>query len=174
MVCSGLVGEAVLAQTGLRSGELGHSGYLIIGSARDSLAGYQWQAGPGVGQISLTWREGMLTVPDSMALEPFAESDLAVPVTAHLTGAGATGTLDWREGNYPVSEPVMITDGVVSMLVSGGDLEILGTRIRYRPPVFLEEKDRPDPRASFMMLGGILLLILVLMRRARKRLREGS
>nr|MEE4269715.1 hypothetical protein [Candidatus Krumholzibacteria bacterium] len=117
MVCSGLLGDAVFAQSGPRSGELGHPGYLIIGGARDSLASYQWQSGPGVGQISLTWREGMLTVPDSMVLEPFAESDLAIPVTAHLTGAGATGTLDWREGTYPVSEPVMITDGVVSMLV---------------------------------------------------------
>ena len=116
----------------------------------------------------------MLTVPDSMALEPFAESDLAVPVTGHLTGAGASGTLDWREGTYPVSEPVMITDGVVSMLVSGGELEILGTRIRYRPPAFSDEEGRADPRASFMMLAGILLLILVLMRRARNRLREGS
>ena len=153
---------------------LGHPGFLIITSAQDSTAGYQWLEGPGPGQISLNWSNGLLTLPDTLVLESFGESDLAVPVTGQLSGAGASGQLEWREGTFTISEPVMISDGSVGLLVSKGELEILGTRIRYRLP----EKESPgtnaDPRASFFMLAGVMLLIAVLMRRARKKTKEGS
>ncbi len=153
---------------------LGHPGYLIISSARDTSARFNWLEGPGPRQLSLTWLDGMLTYPDSMIMEPFAEFDLAVPVTAQLSGAGASGKLEWRDGIFPISEPVMITDGVVGLLVSAGELEILGTRIRYRMPDAKAPEDKADPRASFLMLAGILLLIGVLLRRARKTLKQGA
>lgn len=151
---------------------LGHPGYLIISAARDTTAGYRWLEGPGPGQHSLTWLDGMLTVPDSLVLEPFGERDLAVPVTAALAGAGAGGKLHWTEGTYAISEPLMATDGIVQLLVSGGELEILGTRVRYRPPPATPEKSNTDMRASLLMLSGIILLIAVLMRRARRAARK--
>jgi len=153
---------------------LGHPGYLIICSVRDSTAGFQWRDGPGPHQISLTWPDGILTLPDSLVLEPFGELDLAVPVTAQLAGSGAGGKLVWRDGAYPVSEPVMITDGIVGLMVSEGELEINGTRIRYRAPETREARRRADPRASFLMLAGILLLIGVLLRRARNKIKESA
>lgn len=153
---------------------LGHPGYLIIAAARDSSAGFNWLEGPGPGQISLTWLDGMLTLPDSMVLEPFGQFDLAVPVTAQLSGAGASGKLDWRDGIYEISEPVMLNDGVIGLLVSEGELEILGTRIRYRAPERDDPQKKVDPRASFFMLAGIMLLIGVLMRRARRTINKGS
>ena len=153
---------------------LGHPGYLIISAARDSSAGFNWLDGPGPHQISLTWLDGMLTLPDTMVLEPFGQFDLAVPVTAQLSGAGASGKLDWRDGTFEISEPIMLNDGVVGLLVSEGELEILGTRIRYRAPEIKEPKKKSDPRASFFMLAGIMLLIWVLMRRARRTIKKGS
>lgn len=151
---------------------LGHSGYLIIAAARDSTTGYRWLEGPGPGQRSLTWLDGMLTVPDTLPLEPFAQHDLAVPVTAALAGAGAGGKLQWNDGTYEVSEPLMMTDGTVQLLVSGGELEIRGSRIRYRPPANSSAKNGNDMRASLLMLSGIILLIAVLMRRARRHARK--
>jgi len=150
---------------------LGHPGYLIITAARDSSAGFTWQKGPGPGQLSLTWRSGMLTIPETLELEPFSLNDLAVPVLASFSAAGASGNLEWQEGNYDISEPLMMTDGVVDFLVSKGELEILGTRIRYRAAPEIED-DKADPRASFLMVAGVLLLIGVLMRRARRKMKE--
>jgi len=150
---------------------LGHPGYLIISSARDTTAGFSWQTGPGPQQLSLTWRSGMLTIPDTLVLEPFSLHDLAIPVTADFSAAGAGGQLEWREGKYDITEPLMMTDGVVDLLVSKGELEILATRIRYRSPE-LTQDEKADPRASFLMLAGVLLLIGVLMRRARRKMKE--
>lgn len=166
---------ALLPGKGLGKGEtLGHPGYLIISAARDSSAGYRWLEGPGPHQISLTWLDGMLTVPDSLQLESFAEFDLAVPVSGQFSGAGASGKLAWQDGIFEISEPLMATDGAVQLLASRGELEIVGTRVRYRPPPASDEKSPADPRASFIMLAGILLLIWVLLRRAKRKIKESS
>jgi len=154
--------------------ELGMPGYLIMSSARDTTAGYQWNEGPGPDQISLSWRQGMLTVPGSLVLEEYSLADLAVPVSAKLTGAGASGSLEWRDGTYEINEPVLLSDGQVNLLVSQGQLEVVGSRIRYRPPLSDNGQKPADPRASFIMLAGILLLIGVLLRRARQKMNKGS
>lgn len=165
----------LLPAVGSGKGEtLGHPGYLIITAGRDSSAGYTWLEGPGPHQISMTWLDGMLTVPDSLPLEPFAERDLAIPVSALFSGAGASGKLEWKDGIFEISEPLMATDGAVQLLASGGELEIVGSRVRYRPPPARDQEKPSDPRASFVMLAGILLLIGVLMRRARKKIKESS
>ncbi len=154
--------------------ELGHPGYLIVGSARDSLAGYAWERGPGPGQISLRWAGGLLSIPDSLALESFAEWDLAVPVLATLAGAGESGSLRWRDGRYDISEPLLLADGRISFLVSAGELEIKGTRVRYRPADREAAKDRGNMKASLLMMAGFALLIWVLLRRARRKIKEIS
>lgn len=164
----------LLGMTPARGDELGHPGYLIISAARDTSAGFQWVDGPGPHQISLTWRDGMLTLPDSLAVEEFSRFDLAIPVRAQFSGAGTSGKLEWREGTYDITEPLMITDGVISLLVDEGELEVLEQRVRYRAPSESTDKTPNDPRASFIMLAGILLLIGVLLRRARRTLNKGS
>ncbi len=163
-----------LGLTPAHGDELGHPGYLIISAARDTSAGFQWIEGPGPQQISLTWLDGMLTVPDSLVIEEFSRFDLAIPVKAEFSGAGTSGKLEWREGTYDINEPLMITDGVVSLLVDEGELEVLEQRIRYRAPDKSNDDPPVDPRASFIMLGGILLLIGVLLRRARHTLNKGA
>lgn len=153
---------------------LGHPGYLIVTAAADSNAGFRWLDGPGPGQRSLTWLDGMLTVPESLALETFAGRDLAVPVEAAFAGAGAGGKLQWQDGNFTISEPILLTDGTVQLLASGGELEIVGTRIRYRRPEPQGTGGETDLRASLMMVAGIALLITVLLRRARRQMRKDA
>jgi len=147
---------------------LGRSGYLVVTAARDSSAGFTWQAGSEPGSRSLVWNGGVLTIPDDLEPEPFLETDLGFPVTADFGGTGSSGNLSLADGRYTISEPVMLSDGTVRMYLSRGELEIKGDRLRYRAPNF----EKKDPRANLLLLAGIMLLILVLMRRARRILKR--
>ena len=144
--------------------ELGYPGYLVITAARDTTLGFAWQSGPGPGQRSLVWSSGLLSLPDSTELEPFGEVDLAVSCTAQLAGGGGGGRLVFRDGDYQISEPVLLTDGIISFHASAGRLEIRGQRVRYRAP---EVPTAGDPRSGYLLLAGVVILIVVLMRRAR-------
>ena len=147
---------------------LGHPGYLVISGAAtaDSASGFHWQTGPGPDELSLVWDEGMLTIPGDLQPESFGPDDLAVPCGPELAGAGNAGRLVFRPGRYPVTEPVLLTDGTVTLYVAGGELEIVGQRVRYRPT----GKKMEDIRASYILLAGLVLLTVVLLRRARRGL----
>ncbi len=175
------IGALVLAASAAlplpaRSGtELGRSGFLIITAGRDSAASFQWRAGPGPGQRSLVWPDGQLVLPDSLFPEPYGALDLGVGVTRGLSGSGAGGRLDFRDGSFTIDEPLLLTDGTVSLLASAGTLEIRGAQLRYRPPL-AKTSGTSDPRAGFLFLAGIILLVVVLMRRVnlrRKRMGGG-
>ena len=172
LLSAGGAAAQIAAPDSLGPRELGHPGYLIMEAARDSSAGYRWEKGPASGQISLRWEGGLLTIPDTLALEAFARSDLAIPVLQGLTGVGQSGSLRWQDGRYRVSEPLILADGRITSLVSSGDLEILGSRVRYRLAEYSDQEEKGDPRAPFLMLAGIVLLIWVLLRRARKRIKQ--
>lgn len=150
---------------------LGHPGYLILAGAADSTAGYHWRDGPGPAERSLVWEHGLLTVPSSLALEGFGPRDLAVAVGAELTGASDGGELLFNDGRYRISAPLLLSDRSVSFYAAAGELELVGERIRYVPP---DMGDRPDPRAGFIFLAGMVLLVVVLMRLARRRRGEGG
>ncbi len=147
---------------------LGRPGYLIMTDVRDSLADYAWREGTEPGTRSLVWPGGVLTIPLTLTPEEFLDTDLGFPLEASFGGTASSGNLSLADGRYQVSEPVMLSDGVVRMYVSSGELEIRGERLRYSPAVI----DNSDPRANFLLLAGIMLLILVLMRRARRILKR--
>lgn len=150
---------------------LGHPGYLVLADAGDSTAGYHWQPGPGPDQRSLVWEHGLLTVPTGLALEAFGPRDLAVAAGAGLTGTSGGGTLVFADGRYEVSAPVLLTDGSVSLYAAAGELEIVGQRIRYVPP---RRTGEADPRAGFVFLAGMVLLVVVLLRLSRRRRQRRS
>jgi len=153
---------------------LGQPGFLILTAARDTTAGYHRQSGPGAGHESLVWDGGQLVIPDTLALEPFGERDLGVRTTAQLQGSGGSGLLDFRDGRFAVDQPLLLTDGVISLYVARGQLEIRGAQIRYIPPISDQSasaKKPPDPRAGFLFLAGLIVMIVVLMRMARLRAR---
>lgn len=152
------------AGPGVDRHELGTAGFLVIADANDTTDVFVWQDGPGEGRRSLVWDEGVLTVPDDMVFESYGPYDLGVPCGANLTGHGKGGRLVFASGTYPIDEPVRLTDGVVDFYAAAGELEIRNGRVRYSR----DEARQKDPRASFIMLAGLVLLTVILLRRARR------
>lgn len=168
--CGAVAGQD--ARTPGAAPRLGRPGFLILASARDSTVGYARRPGPGPGQYSVIWGGGQLVLPDSMTLEPFGQSDLGLPTREDLRGSGADGALTFRDGRFTVDQPLLLTDGVISLYVADGELEIRGPQIRYYPPTApATGKKVADPRAGFLFLSGMVVLILVLLRMARLRSR---
>lgn len=147
---------------------LGQPGYLVIEGVRDSTSGFRWQAGPGPGRHSLVWPEGTLGLPDSLEVEDYGRRDVGVACRADLSGVGGSGQLVFTDGLYVVSEPVVLADGVLELHLSGGELEVRANRILYRRPVVVDRSHQ----ANYIFLAGLVLLIIVLMRRARQQLRK--
>jgi hypothetical protein len=161
-----LVGAHGLPPRAAAGETLGHPGYLVVEGAADTTAGFRWRAGPGRRERTLAWPEGVLTVPDSVACEPFGTEGLAVPVLPDLAGVGAGGALAFRSGRYHIDDPLHLTDGRIAAYLAAGDLEIRDERVRYiRPPA----SRSPDPRAGFLLLAGMILLVVVSLRFARRR-----
>lgn len=165
-VCLVMSGAQALADDAPRT--LGQPGYLVIEAARDTVAGFRWESGPGPGHRSLLWDQGRLILPDTLEAEDFARQDIGVPCTARLEGTGASGRLVLRDGVYPVSEPVVLSDGRLELQVSAGELEIRGARILYRRTV----DETPEFRAGLLLLAGVTLMVIVLLRRARLKAGE--
>lgn len=161
---------AVAAATAARadSGRLGNPGYVIISAALDTTGQYAWQRGPGPQERSLTWPGGLLVLPDSLEVESLRGVDLAIPCTSELAGLGDSGALVFEDGIFGVSEPLTLSDGRIRLFVSAGELEIKGQRIRYTAPM---PRGR-DPRAGYVFLAGMVLLVVVLLRRAAQRSRR--
>jgi len=149
---------------------LGQQGYVVIEAARDSASGFVWVAGPVEGFRSLTWEEGRLTIPVSFTVEDFGRGDIGFPCTRFLTGSGASGQMVISDGLFPVSEPVVLKDGLIELQVTEGELEIRGAMIRYRRPVTRTR----DFRSGLLLLAGMTLMIIVLLRRARMKSGQGQ
>ena len=159
----------VLGQSGEPSQfALQQPGVLIITAARDSLAGFEWRTGPGSGRISLVWEGGALSVPDTLAMEAYPNLHLGIPVLKGFSGSLEEGPLIFEDGVYPIRENLVLSDGVVQLVVSSGELEIHGPRFRYTRSDALANKSK----ANFLLIAGLLVLIAVLLRRARKILRK--
>ena len=156
-----------IAQPGSDQG-LGQPGYVVIEAARDSVSAFTWQAGPGTGFRSLVWDEGRLTIPESLPVEEIGRRDIGFPCTAAFGGTGKSGQLVIQDGIFPVSEPVILTDGVLQLEVTGGELEIRGAMIRYR-------RSAAAPRefkSGLLLLAGMTLMVIVLLRRFRRKSTE--
>jgi hypothetical protein len=145
---------------------LGSAGYLVITGARDSTAGYFWQPGPGPSRHSLVWPEGTLSLPLDAELDPFGLADGGFACGPELSGVGGSGQLLFQDGIYQVSEPIFLSDGVLELHAAGGELEVRGDQIRYRRPKVKESRTQ----ANYIFLAGLVLLIVVLMRRARSQM----
>jgi len=157
-----VVSSTAVAQTG-RS-ELGHPGYIIIEGVRDTAMVFYWQAGPGPDSHSLVWPEGTLSLPDTLFLDEFGEWDAGLACRSELSGVGGSGRLVFQDGLYQISEPLLLADGILELHVSAGELEVRGDQIRYRRPVVKDNKTQ----ANYIFLAGLIVLIAVLLRRARK------
>ena len=165
-----LTGFQPASAAGTASVTLENPGHVIIAAGLDSTRGFHWRLGPAPGQRSLTWQDGVLTLPDSLDVESLRGMDLVVPCTGSLSGLGHTGQLVFQDGIYKVSEPVVLSDGIMQLYLAAGELEFQGLRVRYTAPTAKGK----DPRAGYLFLGGMVLLILILLRRAALKYRNKS
>jgi hypothetical protein len=166
-----LLGLAVATPASGQGGRtvLGRPGYVVISGVRDSTAGFVWQDGPGPGRHSLVWPEGTLSLPLDQGLENFGADDAGIACQPELSGVGDSGRLLFQDGIYQVSEPILLSDGVLELHLAGGKLEVRGDQIRYRrPPPPKETRSRAD----YIFLAGLVVLIVVLLRRARSGARK--
>ncbi|MDX2475528.1 MAG: hypothetical protein QNL91_17700 [Candidatus Krumholzibacteria bacterium] len=147
---------------------LGQPGYVIIEGVRDSTTEFTWQDGPAPGRHSLVWAEGTLSLPESLELDAFGEQDAGVACLAGLSGVGGSGRLVFVDGIYKISEPVLLADGNLELHISAGELEVRGDQIRYRRPES-KNQGQDNSQANYIFLAGLVVLIIVLMRRARRR-----
>ena len=145
------------------AGSLGQPGFLVIDGAADSSGVFKEIVDPELGVLKLTWDQGSLTLPDSLALENWGPFDKGVAFTAALSGTGESGRLVLDDGIFPVTEPVLLTDGRLELAIDSGELEIQGARIIYRR----HTSSREDFRSGLLLLAGMTLLVIVLLRRAR-------
>jgi hypothetical protein len=147
---------------------LGQPGYVIIEGVRDTTSEFTWQDGPAPGRHSLVWAEGTLSLPQTLELDAFGRQDAGVACLAGLSGVGGSGWLVFDDGIYKISEPVLLADGILELHISAGELEVRGDQIRYRRPAS-NSKDQDNSQANYIFLAGLVVLIVVLMRRARHR-----
>lgn len=145
---------------------LGRPAYLVIEAARDSTVGFRWDHDAVAGRRHLRWFEGHLDIADTLQTVAFGTADLGVLLGPGSRGSGGNGELRFVEGVYRVAEMLELTDGRTTLHLSGGELDIRGDQIRYRRP---QLKSARDPRAGYFMLAGMVLLVTVLLRRARRR-----
>jgi hypothetical protein len=157
------------AQPRLEQG-LGQPGYVVIEAARDSVSAFGWETGPGPGLRTLVWDEGRLTIPDSLPVEDFGRRDIGFPCTASFAGTGDSGRLVIQDGIFSVSETVLLTDGILQLEVTGGELEIRGAMIRYRRSTSVSR----EFKSGLLLLAGMTLMVIVLLRRFRLKSSEGT
>jgi len=162
---------ASIATVGIAATEqtiLGEPGYLVIEGVRDTTALFSWQNGPGPGRHSLVWPEGTLSLPDSVELDDYGRLDVGLTCGRELSGVGGSGHLVFADGLYTISEPVVLGDGILELHLAAGELEVRQNQIHYRRPVIVDRSHQ----ANYVFLAGLVVLIVVLMRRARKQLRK--
>lgn len=152
--------------SGADTAVLGRPAYLVIESARDTTAGFRWDHDAKGGRRSLRWVEGVLDIPDTLRPVAFGPRDLGILLGPECRGTGAAGSLQFVDGVYRVTELLALDDGRTRLHLSAGVLDIRGDQIRYRR---LPAKPARDPRAGYLMLAGMVLLVTVLLRRARQR-----
>ena len=147
---------------------LGEPGYLVIEGVRDSASTFSWQDGPGPDRHSLVWAEGTLSLPDSVELDDYGRQDVGLACGPELSGVGSSGHLVFTDGLYLISEPVVLADGVLELHLAAGELVVRRNQIHYRRPEIVDSRSQ----ANYIFLAGLVVLIVVLMRRARKHLRK--
>ena len=170
-----LVSSACLSRPAARV-EFGEGGLLVLSAAQDSTRLFRWEDGPGPGQLSLIWPEGRLIIPATLPLQGDEQGDLGVPLQAGFAGAGPAGPVPLGEGLMVIDESLTFSDGRLHWTVQEGEMDVRGTRIIYRRP-WVGADQAPgaklrDQRANLLMVAGLLLLIAVLLRRARQKTRR--
>ncbi len=143
------------------------AGLLVIEAAADSAAGFRWLDLPSTGARCLVWDQGILNLDADVTTGRYGVADLTLPYGPDLSGVSGGQRLLFEEGVYTVDKPLLLAAGDLQLFVTRGELVIESDRIVYR-----QAASTRDPRAQYMVLAGMVILITILMMRVRSRLRS--
>ena len=142
-------------------------GLIVIEAAADSAADFRWLDLPAVGTRCLVWDSGILNLQAGQEMGRYGVADLTLPYSLDLTGISEGRLLIFEAGRYEINQPLLLADKGVQLFLTRGEIEIETDRLVYR-----QTQPPTDPRAQYMLIAGIVILITILMFRARSRLRE--
>jgi len=162
-----LAGALVPRVEGIEPLQPARAGVLLITAGADTAAGFRWLELPAIQQRCLVWANGFLMLPSDVTPERFGQSSLLVPYGSNLAGVSDGRRLRFVLGKYRVERPLLLTDGAVSLFVSYGELDIEDGRIVYQ-----SVRRISNPKAQYLLLAGIVILITMLLLRVRSRLRK--
>ncbi len=138
---------------------------LVVEAARDTTAGFRAQVLPELGRRALTWPDGVITLPDTMAWLEHDADGLAFRLDPEqFTGVGAGGRFTGQAGSYKIDTPLYLTDGRVVICLAAGKLDVTADQLIYR-----HHGRRRDQRGDLLLVGGIILATAVLLRAVRRR-----
>lgn len=138
---------------------------LVITAAQDTNRAFGALGADVQARRTLFWPEGLLITPDTMTWRSDGPEDLAFVLRAADLGAFSTGgRFDLHVGRYSLDVPLLLSDGVLTAVLTGGNLVVEPDRILYsRPPV------KRDPRGDYYILAGLILATAILLRAVRRR-----
>ena len=143
-------------------------GLLLIAAAADTSQSFRWLDWPLQKRRLLVWDDGVLSVPDTLADLRIGRDGVAFPYLARLAGVSEGRQLVFDAGSYTIAEPLLLSDGVLQAYLSRGEITIESGRIVYR----LAAEEDQDPRANYVFLAAIVLLSVILLARARTRVKR--
>ena len=143
-------------------------GLLLIAAAADTSQSFRWLDWPLQKRRLLVWDDGVLSVPDTLADLRIGRDGVAFPYLARLAGVSEGRQLVFDAGSYTIAEPLLLSDGVLQAYLSRGEITIESGRIVYR----LAAEEDQDPRANYVFLAAIILLSVILLARARTRVKR--
>jgi hypothetical protein len=141
-------------------------GTLVVAAGQDSGSTYTWLPLSDQGRRLLVWEQGVLSIPDSLALR-VPGRDFEVPYLPSLVGVSQQSGLRFEAGDYDIEHPLLLSDGRMRLYASGGRL-----RIERGSIVYVAAKPSTDPRASYLFLAALLIISFLLLARARSRLKK--
>jgi len=140
----------------------------VIEAARDTTSEFVAMPLAKLGAQALAWPEGVVTVPDSLEWLDYGEASLAFTLDgSRLVGAMVEGIFAADPGRYDVDTPIQLSDGRITACLTAGEIEVKPGLIIYRRP-----HQGRDPRADFMIVGGLVLATAVLLHGVRRRTRR--
>ncbi len=154
-----LLGAAAVAEAS--------GGLFVFKAAADSVGALRATDLVGSGQRALVWESGVVTMPDSLACEPYGADDLAVATLPGLSGITARGRFDLAPGRYDLDEPLLLTDGRMAAYLTSGTLDVETGLVVYARP-----SHPKNTHASYLLLAGIVLGTWVLLLNLRRRTRS--
>jgi hypothetical protein len=115
-----------------------------------------------------TWSWGALTVSDGSLPVTEALGNLSLPFETDLAGASRGHRLLFRDGEFPIDAPLLLTGDTFQLFASRGVLEVADRQLVLAD----RSLDRQPPGTQYLLFSGILLITIFMVMKTRARLKR--